>query len=1400
MSPAANVPGAGARSPRGNAGAAGPAGSKSRAGAGRVKARQPSGWWAAAALVLLAAAGLLVGLVAAPSERARSMGRWRDQLSAMADDRSSALERWVAERFGDARYVAAMPSVVASADEHGGSDDARRRTDAIMRLVAVQADYLSGAVFAADGRQVAEFGEPLGTDPADLALVKQCVTADHTLVGLYLRGGTKPVVHFVVPIRGGATAAPVGAVLLTADPENWLYPFLAHQPVPTATGETALMEREGGDAVFLTPLRFSAAAPLTLRRPLSTPGFAAAAALGGGAGFSQYVDYRGVPVLASARGIRGTPWGLVVKVDRDEALASYRRWLAGTLAGLAALLLAAAGLVYGGWNRSRLRVREAAAANERRLAELVNEAANAVFVLSAEGRVVQANRRAEELYGYSAKELRGMTAADLRAPEAREDAEATVRRAVAGGPVLVETVHSRRDGSTFPVEVSVHHADVRGERFLLEIVRDIGPQKAAEARIIHLNRLLRTISEINQLIVRERDRDRLLGEACRILVGHGGFRMAWVGFADEGSGVVVPAAWAGHEDGYLGSVTIRFDDTPLGRDPTGTAIREGRAVAVENWEADERVAPWREAARRRGYASSAAYPIPVGGAVTGAFTVYAAETGAFGAEVTDLLAELAGDLGFALETIATEQELHASEERYRLIINNTSDGIFTLDLEGRVTFASPRWVKDVGYTQAEVIGRHMTNFVSDESPAAAWETFSRALRGEDIQPYEIELLQSNGAHRPYEISMSNLTGAAGEVIGRIGIIRDISERKRAEDALHESEARYRSLFEQSPLGIYRTKPDGTIVAASPALLRLLGYASFEELASRNLELDGYEPRYPRREFKEWVERDGEVIGFESAWLRKDGRVVEVRESARAVRDPSDRTLYYEGTVEDVTEVKRGERERMRLAAAVEQAAEAIVITDLDGRIEYVNPAFERVTGYTRAEMVGKNSSILKSGRHDEAFYAALWRTIAGGGTWQGHFVNRRKDGGLFEEDATISPVRDGAGAIVNFVAVKRDVTQEVALQAQLNQAQKMEAVGSLAGGVAHDFNNLLQVLLSQAELLRIQAHDPERVRALGVELGQQINHGASLTRQLLLFSRRETAKTERLDLNDSVRAAMTMLRRLVRANIALEVKLAPEALPVNADRGQLEQVLVNLAVNASDAMPGGGTLTMRTATHESGWVRLTVEDTGAGIPEAIRERIFDPFFTTKGAGKGTWLGLSVVHGIVTRHGGRFEVESVEGQGSVFRVILPAAGAGEVPAAQGVPQEAAELPAGHGERILIVEDENAAREALRDILGGLGYEVVAAASGEEAGLLPAEEPFDVLLTDLMLPGIGGPQLVVGLRDRWPSLRVILMSGYTEDEVARRGIAEGTVRFLQKPFGMAALARELRAVLADALRTS
>ncbi|HQT96194.1 MAG TPA: PAS domain S-box protein, partial [Thermoanaerobaculaceae bacterium] len=325
---------------------------------------------------------------------------------------------------------------------------------------------------------------------------------------------------------------------------------------------------------------------------------------------------------------------------------------------------------------------------------------------------------------------------------------------------------------------------------------------------------------------------------------------------------------------------------------------------------------------------------------------------------------------------------------------------------------------------------------------------------------------------------------------------EITERTRAEEALCESEARYRNLFEQSPLGIYRTTPEGKILAANAALLRALGYASLDELAARDLDVDGCEGRYPRQEFKRRIERDGQVIGFESAWLKKDGQVLAVRESARAVSGQDGRTLYYEGTIEDVTAQRRGEEERRRLVAAVEQASETIVITDTEGRIEYVNPAFERTCGYTPEEATGQKLSMLDDGEHDDAYYAMLWQTITQSETWQGHFVNRRKNGSFYEEDATISPIRDGSGTIVNFIALKRDVTQEVALQTQLRQAQKMEAIGMLAGGVAHDFNNLLQAMLNHVELVRDRHADAAQMAVTMAELEAEIRRGSSLTRQL----------------------------------------------------------------------------------------------------------------------------------------------------------------------------------------------------------------------------------------------------------------------------------------------------------------
>jgi CheY-like chemotaxis protein len=349
----------------------------------------------------------------------------------------------------------------------------------------------------------------------------------------------------------------------------------------------------------------------------------------------------------------------------------------------------------------------------------------------------------------------------------------------------------------------------------------------------------------------------------------------------------------------------------------------------------------------------------------------------------------------------------------------------------------------------------------------------------------------------------------------------------------------------------------------------------------------------------------------------------------------------------------------------------------------------------------------------------------------------------------------------------------------------MDAVGRLAGGVAHDFNNILQAMLSLATVLRLRAGSPELTRIVG-EIEAHIERGAGLTEQLLQFSRRQITDMQRLDLGKLASAAGLLLRRLIPEHIRLTVETTQERLWVQGNAGQLQQVLVNLAVNARDAMPSGGTLTVRTSGGH-GEAVVEVADTGHGMDEATRTHLFEPFFTTKEPGKGTGLGLSVVHGIIGLHGGRIEVASAPGEGSSFRVTLPVVPAPDDPASE--PFGEMELLHGHGERVLIVEDEDGARQALAELVEMLGYQVTAMGSGEDAGLLPTELAPALLLTDLMLPGIDGAALAAGLRARWPHLKIVLMSGYTEDEAVRRGVREGEVHFLQKPFDVTALARAL-----------
>ncbi|MBL8113427.1 MAG: PAS domain S-box protein, partial [Acidobacteria bacterium] len=371
--------------------------------------------------------------------------------------------------------------------------------------------------------------------------------------------------------------------------------------------------------------------------------------------------------------------------------------------------------------------------------------------------------------------------------------------------------------------------------------------------------------------------------------------------------------------------------------------------------------------------------------------------------------------------------------------------------------------------------------------------------------------------------------------------------------------------------------------------------------------------------------------------------------------------------------REDDAKRRHLVSAIEQSADAIVLTDLNSTITYVNPAFERITGYTAQEAIGQNPRLLKSGRHDDAFYRDLYATLLRGETFRGVMINRRKDGSLFEEEATMSPVRDPDGQVTGFVAVKRDVTRERALEERLRQSSKVEAVGLLAGGVAHDFNNLLTVISGFSALAKDQL--PEGHPAAGHldEVLTAAARAASLTQQLLAFSRKQVLRPEVVDLDAVVTESVRLLKRLIGEDIRVVPILAGNLPPVLVDQAQMQQVVLNLAVNARDAMPNGGTLTIETesvvldeayaAAHDSTrsgpFVRLTISDTGSGIPQELQSKVFDPFFTTKEKGKGTGLGLSTVYGIVKQSGGWIWLYSESGKGSTFKIFLPPA-AGDAP--------------------------------------------------------------------------------------------------------------------------------------------
>ena len=520
-----------------------------------------------------------------------------------------------------------------------------------------------------------------------------------------------------------------------------------------------------------------------------------------------------------------------------------------------------------------------------------------------------------------------------------------------------------------------------------------------------------------------------------------------------------------------------------------------------------------------------------------------------------------------------------------------------------------------------------------------------------------------------------------------------------------------------------------------------------------------------------------------------------------------------GTIRYALDEYRKERQRQKsedtlrkLWRAVEQSADLVMITDREGVIEYVNPAFEALTGYSPGELMGQTPRVLKSGQQTADLYKELWQTILSGNVFRCTMVNRKKSGDVFVAEKTVTPLRDNDGRITHFISNDRDITDRRRMENQLQQGQKMDAIGKLAGGVAHDFNNLLMVISSYAELMLDSLAPQHPLRRNVDEIQKASRRAADLTRQLLAFGRKQMQTLQLLDLNLIIEDINKMLPRLIGEDIELVFVPGKKLGKVKADPVQIEQVLMNLVANARDAMPKGGKLVIETASlrldepyvqaHSivppGEYVLLTVTDSGTGIAPEHLLHIFEPFYTTKEEGKGTGLGLATVYGIVKQNSGFIWVYSEPGMGTTFKIYLPRVRQTKLAPQPTVPSEGS--PRGC-ETLLLAEDEEAVRRSAREFLSLQGYVVLEAANGAEALALAQtyHGRIHLMITDVVMPQMGGARLAAELAPARPDMRVLFVSGYAEATFQRHGEIDVTTHFLQKPFSLKAMARKIREVL-------
>lgn len=1360
------------------------------------------------------------------SETERIRHEKYQELAAIGTLKAGQIEQWRRERLSDVRRSSKAPFLRQAIQEWlRDINDGTLRSKLQDRLYLEQSEHAYADVLLVDTEYrilLSAEPEPHPISPPAQEAVKQALASRSSMLSDLYRC-PKGMVHVdaIGPILG-AGGEPVAVLVLRSNAETDLYPLIQSWPVPSKSAETLLVRKDGEDVLFLNDLRHRPNSALSLREPLTRQDLPATQAVLGKEGVFQGRDYRGVEVLTDLRRIPESPWFMVAKVDAGEILAEAR-YRGGIVAIFAVLFIVLATSVTAyryRYRQVRLYRDRYRSEREMRVAQeqfrtILYSIGDAVITTDTEGLVNQMNPVAERLTGWSEAEARGRKLHEVFRivnEKSRAALENPVQRILREGTVVGlanHTVLVSKTGAEYPIADS--GAPIRGEQ-----------------------------GEITGVVLVFRDQTEERKAQKALTDSEGRYRDLW-----EKAPVMMISL---DVEGRINFASDRFceelgyeHDEVLGRRPfefqTAESAQYAQSVVFPNF-------------LRTGSVKDAPLQfVKKDGKVIDVLLNVTAERDAQGTIVRSR--SVFTDI--TKHKIA-EQALRDSEARYRYLVENIEDLICTHDLQGNLLFLNWAPAQTLGSTPAEMVGTNLRSYLAPEV-RDQFDAYLATIR-KDGRATGLMLVQSKSGEKrvwEYHNKLHSETGSEPIVLG---VARDVTERKRAEaQARRQSKllaainkVLQQTLESETDADIARTclqtaeeltgsrfgfigevNEAGRLdtIAVSDSVWSACKVAESDApLLIKHMVVRGIWASVLKTNQSQIVNDPAshpESVGvpdghlplssFMGVPLRRSGRAFGLIALANKERgyDPSDLegVEALSSAFAEALDRKRAERALLeseeRYRTLFDQSKDGIYITTRDGKLVEANQAYLDLFGLTKEE--ARDLNILDiypepAAKNRERFR----RDIEKAGSLKDYDITlKRKDGRLIDCLSTSTLKRAPDGTILGYQGMVRDVTEYKQLQNQLVHAQKMEAVGTLAGGVAHDFNNLLQVVLGYSDLILSDEQFPAQFKEDLTKINQAAKNGADLVQGLLAFSRKAEAKPRPLNLNRRIEQLQKMLSRTIPKMIEIELVLEDDLATINADPTQMEQILMNLAVNARDAMREGGKLSIKTEnvtleedyrkTHPEAkpgrYALLSVADTGKGMDKETVEHIFDPFFTTKGPGEGTGLGLAMVYGIVKQHGGHITCYSELSQGTVFKMYFPAL------VAERELQETKirAMPRGGSETILLVDDEELVRDLGARILSKAGYKVIAASDGKKAlELFQANtNEISLVILDLIMPQLGGKQCLDRLLAISPAVKVIIASGHLPSDTTREALASSTRGFVDKPYDMRQLLEVVRSVL-------